>query len=278
MKLKEVFKEYKYVLNLRGRSELTVESYFYTLNKLKYLSKDITDITTKDIREFLMKEKENNKLSTIKNKISILRAFFNWANKENLINKNPIDRIEEPNINTSQRKHLTNYEVEFIRVSEKSLIDNVMFELFISSGIRVSEMVNLDWNDLDFRDRRITIKNGKGNKDRQTKFSTRALIFLKKYKSIREDNNEWVLQSNYKRRMSKESIERHINKLGEYDEIKIKVTPHTLRHSFATILSRKNVPLNIIQQLMGHSKPSTTERYIKTSMENINYQFNTVFN
>lgn len=276
--MEEILKEYRYVLNLRGRSELTIENYFYTLDNLLNFNKEIYDITTKDIRRYLMKQKETNKLTTIKNKIATLKAFFNWAEKENFIKENPMNRIEKPNTNSNKRKHLTNYEIEFIRIQPKSLIDDTMFELFISSGLRVSEMVNLNWNNINFRERKITIKNGKGNKNRVTKFSTRASIFLEKYKEKRKDDNNWILQSNYKRRMSKESIERHINKLGNYDEIKIKVTPHTLRHSFATLLARKNVNLDIIQSLMGHSKIETTKRYINTSEENINYQFNTVFN
>ena len=225
-----------------------------------------------------MEKKENVKPSTINNKISTLRAFFNWLEKEHLIENNPMNRIEKPKVYDNKRRHLNNCELEFLRIKNKKLIDDVMLEIFVSSGIRVSEMVNLNWDNINIEDRELQVIEGKGGKDRITKLSTRAVIFLERYRNKRQDNEPWVLQSNFKQRMSKESIERHIKNLGEIPEIKITLTPHKLRHTFATNLAKKGTPIEVIQVLMGHSDINTTKRYIKTSKANIDYYFDKTFN
>lgn len=273
--------EYRYILNLRDRSDLTIENYFYTLEELftdNLLEKDITDITTRDIRHYLMEKKQEVVPSTILSLISTLKAFFNWLEKERLITDNPINRIQKPKVYDNKRRNLNNYELEFLRIKKKKLIDDVMLEVFVSSGIRVSEMVSLNWNNINIEDKELQVIDGKGGKDRITKLSTRAIIFLEMYKEVRQDNNEWVLQSNYKRRMSKETIERHIRLLGEIPQIKIELTPHKLRHTFATNLARKGTPIDVIQVLMGHEDINTTKRYIETSKANIDFYFDKTFN
>jgi len=215
--------------------------------------------------------------ATINSKISVLRAFFNWLESENLITNNPMNRIEKPKVYDNKRRYLTNYELEYLRIMDKKLIDDVMLELFVSSGIRVSEMVNLDWENINFKDRELQVINGKGGKDRITKLSTRAVILLEKYRETRKDDNPWVLQSNYKRRMSKESIERHINNLGNIPQIKIELTPHKLRHTFATNLANAGTSIEVIQELMGHENINTCRRYIEVDRNNIDYSYNKVF-
>lgn len=157
------------------------------------------------------------------------------------------------------------------------MFDITVFETFLSSGLRVSELTELDWNNIDFRDREIHVLHGKGDKARITKFSIKAKLLLEKYKKTRLDDNEWVVQSQYKQRMSTESVQRHIGNIGKKVNLPIRLTPHKLRHTFATILARKGTPIEVIQELMRHSNINTARRYIKVDKSNINYQFNQSF-
>jgi len=155
--------------------------------------------------------------------------------------------------------------------------DTVLFETLYSSGLRVSECSDLNWSDIDFIQNEIQVIEGKGKKNRITKLSIKAELLLKRYKNKRKDNNEWIFQSRYTRRMSRNTIERRIKKLGKRVGLDINLTPHKLRHSFATNLSRKNVPIEVIKELMGHEDINTTMRYVEVDKNNIDYNYNQAF-
>jgi len=269
--------EFIHVLNLRGRAETTIDNYENFLNYfIGFVDKEINTITVRDIRKVLMWEKKEkgNKKSTISTKVSIIKSFFSWLEVEEIITSNPANKIEKPKINKNKkRKYLSHEQIEKLRESAEKLIDRVMVEVLYTSGIRVSEAVNLDWNNIDFESKNLFIQNGKGGKNRTTPISTKAILLLKKYLETRKDDEEWVFQSNFKRRMSKESIERHIRLLGEEAGIKKRITPHTLRHSLATHLLNQGLKINMVQKILGHSKLSTTQIYAKTNMDNIDYHY-----
>ena len=268
--------EFIHVLNLRGRAETTLENYDRFLKYfIRDINKNINEIEVRDIRLFLMKEQneKGNKKSTISTKISIIKSFFSWLITEGFINSNPSDKIEKPKVVNNQIKFLTHEEIELIRESAGKLIDRTIIETLYSSGIRVSEAVNLDWNDIDFDKKKLYVRNGKGGKNRTTLLSTKAVMLLKKYRSSREDENNWVFQSNFRKRMSKESIERHMRLVGERANLSKRLTPHRLRHSLATHLLNGGMAIDMVQKILGHSKLSTTQIYAKTDTSNIDYHY-----
>ncbi|SNY19451.1 Site-specific recombinase XerD [Orenia metallireducens] len=270
-----IIDEFTYVQKLRGSANSTIKNYKRFLTKfMKTVNKPVESITTRDIRFFLSgEEAKGNLKSTIANKISILKSFFSWLMTDELIEKNPMMKINNPQIVNNEVKFLTHEEVERVREATDKLIDKVLFEVLYSSGIRVSEAEALDWDDIDFNNKSLHVKNGKGSKSRDTLLSTKAILLLQRYRESREDENEWVFQSNFKRRMSIKSIQRHMSKLGEKADLNKKLTPHRLRHSLATHLLGSGMPIDMIQNLLGHASLKTTQIYAKTNTNNIRYHY-----
>ena len=275
---KEIIEEYFDIFRLRGYAETTITNYEYDFNSLdNFLNKSFLEVTTRDIRKYLGIKSRELKQSTIVNKINVFSSLFTFLKEEGYIDKSPMERIQKPNFNDNERRYLNLEEIEMIRLEINDLFKIMLFELLYSSGMRVSEAHNLNWSDINFRTREIHIRHGKGDKARMTKMSIKTSLLLKKYRQTRKDDNVWVLQSNYKNRMSTESIQRHIKQLGEIDGVDINLTPHKLRHTFATTLSRKNIPVEIIKELLGHDSLDTTMGYIEVSKENIDFNYNQAF-
>ena len=272
----ELVEEFIHVLNLRGRSETTIENYERFLKHfIAELDMEVEDIEVRDIRRFLMKEQKErgNTKSTISTKVSIIKSFFSWLDDERLIEINPASRIEKPKVKNTKRKYLTKEEIEEVREVIEKLIDRTLFEVLYSSGIRVSEAVALNWNNINFNDKKLRVINGKGGKNRIAPLSIKAIMLLKQYRESRNDASEWVFQSNFKQRMSKESIERHMRLLGEEADLESRLTPHRLRHSLATHVLNNGAPISVVSEILGHAKVSTTQIYAKTSQENIDYNY-----
>ena len=275
---KKVLNQFLEILSLRGRAESTIENYKLILSKfIRDIGKNLKNVDIEDLRNYLKQEQDKgNKKSTIATKISILKSLLGWMYREGIKNNNPSQRLIKPKLNKTKRKYLTVEEIERIRQLDMKLIDKVIFELLYSTGIRVSEAVNLNWGDIGFSNREVYIRSGKGDKDRVTFMSVRTMLLLKKYKERREDNKRYLLRSNFKKRMSKESIIRHIRILGEKANIDTRIHPHRLRHSFATRLLNSGVKIQTVQKLLGHSKISTTETYAKQSMRSIDNEYKRV--
>lgn len=274
-KLMAVVNEFLYVLQSQGRRKKTLDNYRLNLSRfIKSIQKPVQEITTRDIRYYLMQEKERgNCRNTIASKTAILRSFFSWLEKEEIIEKDPTRKIKNPRTDNKAPKFLTHEEIEKVREAVETLIDRLLFEVLYSSGIRVSEAVKLNWQDIDFNNKTLYVRDGKGGKSRATFLSTKAVMLLKKYKETRTDNGEWVFQSQYKRRMSKESIERHIRQLGKKAGLNKRLTPHRLRHSLATHLLERDTPIDMVQKILGHSDVSTTQVYAKTNTANIEHHY-----
>lgn len=270
--LAEVVNDFIRAKQLDGRRDLTLKGYSQQLIKFVLeIGKLVENIQVKDIRKYLMTQNEGNAKATIANKVAVLRSFFNWLEREELISKNPMNKIDTPRTDAKSQMRLTHEQVEQIREVAKG-IDEVLFETLYSSGIRVSEAVGLDWNDLDLEKGVLVVRDGKGGKDRTTFLSTKACRRLRQYKSERKDVGEYVFRSNYRRRMSKETIERRIKNLGESANIK-KVTPHTLRRTFATHLLSKGMEIEKVQILLGHEDIKTTQIYAETDLADAEYSY-----
>lgn len=271
----KLLEEFLNVLDLRGRAESTLETYKYVLGEfIRLVDRKFQRIKVRDVRNYIkaMKDKGNCK-NTISTKISILKSLFKWLSREDYIKKNIMDKIIKPKTEDKSRKFLTEEEIEKIRQVDMKLIDRVLFEVLYSSGIRVSEVVNLNWEDINFTTRELKVKQGKGSKDRVTFLSIKAILLLRKYRRNRNDSDKCVFRSNYRRRMSKSSIIRHIKEITRKADIGKKVTPHHLRHSCATHLLKSGMSLDMVQKVLGHSKVSTTQLYAKTNMDDVSYNY-----
>ena len=278
MQPENAMEEYILSKNIVGLSGKTIQNYKYIFNNLfDFVGKDrIEKYVSKDIRKFLMNCKEKgNSQNTINTKINALRSLFNWLHKQEIIEKNPLDKIEKPVAKYNSPTFLNHDEVERIREQAEGL-DMLIFEVLYSAGIRVSEFVNLDWKDISWDERTITV-TGKGDKTRTVPVSTKAFRLLKKEREIRKDNKPYVLKSRENNRMSRSSIYRRLKKLGKQANIDKQVSPVVMRHTFATHLLESGAPIDVVQNLLGHEYLETTQIYAETQQKNINHEYRKVF-
>lgn len=272
-------KEFLQAKKLEGCRPKTLEQYEKLLMRFWWNEgKPWSEITTSDIREFLSGEEERgNKRSSIAAKIAIFRSFFGWLFDEEYIDRNPAKRIVRPNLPPALPKYLTHNELESIReAASEDPIDRLLVEILYSTGLRVSELVALDWEDLRLATKQVSVREGKGGKSRTVLLSTRAARLLAQYRETRADDNPWVLMSREHNRMSKETVERRIRNLGNEAGIEKTVTPHCLRHSLATHLLEAGVPIDQIQHLLGHASVATTQIYARTQLASVEQHYRRV--
>lgn len=266
-----VVREYLHTQRLRGRRPGTLRAYEWFLTRfVEDVGRPIEEIRTRDVRFFLMgEESRGNKRSTIATKTAMLRAFFAWCETEELVDGNPMRKIESPKTGQSDPKYLTHEELELIREACTNHLDRCILEVLYGSGLRVSEVAALDWSDVDWQEKTITVRDGKGGKSRIVPMSTRAALLLRRLRDQRVDDDPCVFRSQMKRRMHKTTLERRVAALGERAHLNRRVTPHHLRHSLATHMLESGAPIDVVQSILGHSDISTTQIYARTQRSTV---------
>jgi len=279
--VKEVvaIKRFKKFLQVeKGLSQNSIYSYTYDLKKfsefLSLKNKDILDATQEDIQQFLKHEKNDKKNSTrtLARSLAAIRQFYNFIsyNVDTSI-KDPTEKIETPHLEKSLPDFLTVNELDklFNLISEEDsyeLRDKTIFELLYSSGLRISEAVDLHNKDVDFENMFVTVI-GKGNKQRMVPIGEEAARLLKKYKResrpsiIGSRESEYLFVSKKGSQLNRKSVWRLLKSYVTRTEIKKNITPHTLRHSFATHLIENGADIRSVQELLGHMDISTTQIY-----------------
>lgn len=250
----------------------------YTMNKSK--SYHIKNIDKEKIRDYLKIIQEKNKIKTIKRKIASLKAFFNYLEYENLVNTNPFNKlrikIKEPfilpkilNLFEVKKIFKTIYRIKNYNKKKnynyKNLIrDIVIFELLFATGMRVSELCNLNKKDVDIEQGYIRVK-GKGNKERIIQICNNEVIdIIKEFRELfhrNYNNNSFFFLNRLKQRLSEQSVRFIIKKYTKLSKLKKHITPHMFRHTFATLLLEEGVDIRYIQQFLGHSSIATTQIY-----------------
>ena len=249
---------------LEGLSNNTLKYYSYVVRKMiTTINKPILDITVDDIRCWLSEHKEKNKCSnvTINNMRRILSSFFGWLENEDYIAKSPIRRIA--NIKTPKviRKILTDEMVEKLRYACVNTCELSIVDFLLSTGVRVGELVQLNRNDIDFEQQECIVL-GKGNKERVVYLDKKCCESLKKYLDNRLDKNEALFVTTVKlSRYSKGTVEQLLKKLGDRAGIP-SVHPHRFRRTLATVACEKGMPIEQVQQLLGHARIDTTMNYV----------------
>lgn len=283
--MKVFLKEYLSVLKLeKNLSPNTLESYGNDISKLlEYAEskgiKDTNDISAKVITGFFEFQKELGitSISAARYQSSI-KGFFAYLYKSDLIKKDPTETISSVKISRKVPAVLNFYEIEKIlsapKVNDKfELRDKAILELFYSSGLRVSELINLKVSDLFFSDEVIRVL-GKGSKQRFVPVGESAVKWITEYlKKIRpllekrsQSENIVFLNRNGKK-FSRMGIWKIVAKYTEISGIEKDVHPHTFRHSFATHLLEGGADLRAVQEMLGHADISTTQIYTHIDRE-----------
>lgn len=256
---------------LEGLSELTLIDYERELVLFKdFVNKTTASVTTADVREYLASNPEIMS-STSGKKLSVIKSFFSWMVEEDLILKNPVSRIKQIKNPDRLPRALTEIELEILRESCETNREKALVETMYSTGCRLSEVSGMKVRDVDWTRGSIKVI-GKGNKERiaylTPKASHRLKIYLEERKED-ENNCEYLFSTIRRpyRRMKNKTIQDLINKIADRADLDKNVTPHVLRHTFATLAMENGIELGDLQQLMGHSNPGTTLRYAEVSEE-----------
>ena len=265
----------------RKLSPNTIKSYEYNLKQYNNFlkNKNITKINGNDLTNFIKSERNKSKnILTITHHISILCSFYNYLFQENIINTNPATNLIKPKTPKKLPNYLTIEEVDkLLDVKLDKPFDyryKAMIELAYATGIRVSELISLKLSNIDLENCFIRVM-GKGSKERIVPFGDIAYKYLKLYinnyrMKILKDKDSEYLFINYKGQMiSRQSFFKFIKNQALKAGIKKNISPHILRHSFATHLLNNGADLKIIQELLGHSDLSTTEIYAHLANEKI---------
>ena len=257
---------------VEGCSTRTLKYYREIIEKLiNTIDKPIEEIQTEEIRKYLADYKENTKCNTvtIDNLRRVLSSFFAWLEDEDYIIKSPVRRIHKVKTPTIIKETLTDENLEKLRDTSKCIRDLVLIELLYSTGIRVGELIKLNISDINFEDRSCKVF-GKGNKQREVYFDARTKIHLRQYINARKDENEALFVSKNKphQRLSIAGIELIVRKLGLETEIN-KVHPHKFRRTLATMAIDKGMPIEQLQQLLGHKRIDTTLQYAMVKQSNV---------
>ena len=257
---------------IEGCSEKTLIYYRKTIEAMATaIGKPVQRITTDDIRQYLTTYQMQRKSSkvTIDNIRRILATFYSWLEDEDYIVKSPVRRIHKVKTAKVIKETYTDEALEQMRDNCDSLRDLAIIDLLASSGMRVGELVALNRDDINFNERECVVF-GKGNKERLVYFDARTKIHLQNYLDSRTDENPalFVTLRAPHNRLQIGGVEMRLRQLGRRLSIP-KVHPHKFRRTLATSAIDKGMPIEQVQQLLGHQKIDTTMHYAMVKQQNV---------
>lgn len=257
---------------IEGCSEKSLKYYQSTITAmLNKLNKNVKQITTDEIRQYLTDYQVRNQSSkvTIDNIRRILSSFFSWLEDEDYILKSPVRRIHKVKTVSNIKETYTDEALELMRDNCTELRDLAMIDLLASTGMRVGEMVLLNREDIDFNERECVVF-GKGNKERMVYFDARTKIHLQNYLNSRNDTESalFVSLKSPHNRLKINGVEKRLRNLGQRLGIN-KVHPHKFRRTLATLAIDKGMPIEQLQQLLGHKRIDTTLQYAMVKQSNV---------
>ena len=263
----------KYLFYELNYSKNTVKNYQYDLKEFYDYFKIIPEEYS-SIREYLMElYKKNYQKKSIARKISSLRSFYKYLFSENKIKNNPMILISNPKLDKKLPKYLNYEELEKVLLipDDTTLIgarDALILEMLYSTGIRVSELVNIKLSDINFEEFKIKIL-GKGNKERIVYYVDICFKKLKNYLKLRKSTNEYLFLNKHGNQLSDRLVRQIVDEVGKKANLKMKISPHVFRHTFATHMLNEGADLKSVQELLGHENISTTSIYTHVSNEHL---------
>ncbi len=249
-------------MRLEGRSEKTLKQYYDALTKLlDEIPKSIKDIRTNDIRYHLAHYQATHKVSnaTVNNRRKFLSAFFVWATREDIVDKNPMLKINSIKEKYVTKKPFSDIELAKIRDALEDNREKALVEFLLSTGCRVSEVAGLKVGNIDFRTGECVVL-GKGNKERTVYLNNKSMYYLERYLGGFVDAERPLFMNARGRGMTKQNIEELMRIIGKRAGVS-KVHPHRFRRTMATNAMKRGMPVQYIQVILGHSKLDTTMIY-----------------
>ena len=279
--MKNLIDEFESYLKFEKKySYNTVSSYMRDLDKFKNYFKDasIKKINKNDIKKYVIYLDENVGTKSVSRSVSTLKSFYKFLKMSNYVDKNVMETINNPKIKKSLPKVLSEEEVStLLDIDLNDDFDyrnKAMLELMYSSGLRVSELINLKVNDIDLKNDCVRVF-GKGSKERIIPLSEYALDALYDYinnhrkELFKHGENDYLFLNNHGNNMTRQGFFKIVKKIAKDKNIKTDFSPHSLRHSFATHLLKHGADLRSIQELLGHSDISSTQIYTHVTNERL---------
>ena len=257
---------------IEGCSEKTLSYYRQTIvSMLSGIDKEPQEIVTEDLRKYLTEYQTNRKSSkvTIDNIRRILSSYFSWLEDEDYIVKSPVRRIHKVKTAKVIKETYTDEALEIMRDNCCNVRDLAMIDLLASSGMRVGEMIAINRDDINFNERECVVF-GKGSKERIVYFDARTKIHLQNYLESRTDTCPalFVSLTAPHDRLQIGGVERRLRELGKRLNLP-RVHPHKFRRTLATSAIDKGMPIEQVQQLLGHQKIDTTMHYAMVKQQNV---------
>lgn len=260
----------------RNFSEYTIIGYKNDLmDFFKVVNKIVSDVKLDDVHDYLKylyDRKFSN--STVSRRISSLKSFFKYLYNEGVIDNNVLELIGSP----KKEKKLPNYLNyddldKLLNTPDLGTVDGVrdalILELLYSTGIRVSELCNIRMQDIDFSDKKILIF-GKGSKERYTYFGIKCENLMRNYmENVRTLNSDFLLQNKHGNKLNERLVRQYVANNLKKSGVSVAVSPHTLRHTYATHMLNEGADLKSVGDLLGHENLSTTQIYTHVSNERL---------
>ncbi|MFN3478463.1 MAG: site-specific tyrosine recombinase/integron integrase [bacterium] len=287
-----LLENYKYYLLRRGLSQRTIKEYISDIKGL-FIFLQIEKMDLQKIENFIsqiknyvvfLKMEKNNSNRGINRKISSFKSFLKFLWKEKYVNNNYSDLLETMKTPKTLPKAISmddfkniisNIDFVFSKVNPKykefiHRRNKLIFMFLIFTGLRVSELVNVKIFDIDFFQNTIKVK-GKGDKERIVIFSKHLKDFIEEYLNVRDQfyKGDYLFASIKGKKMNVRTVQYVFQKVSKVLALKFKITPHTMRHTFATIMLENGSDIVAIKELLGHSNLNTTQIYTKVSVEHL---------
>lgn len=271
--MENVHKFLDYLKYEKGFSDYTIKSYETDLREFyDFALEEKVDIEF--VRKYLRKLYENKYSSrSISRKVSTLKSYFKYLESEGIIKDNFMRLISNPKIEKTLPNYLNYEDLEKLlafpdRSNKYGLRDALILEMLYSSGVRVSELANMKLNDIDFKERKILIL-GKGNKERYVYYGSKCEELLDKYLKLDHRDSPYLLIGKRSDRLNEREIRSIVTDTAKKAGIEVHVSPHTLRHTYATHMLNDGADLKSVGDLLGHESLSTTQIYTHVSNERL---------
>lgn len=276
--IKEKALMYIKLKKLEGLSDSTLRNYSYELARFSdAINKPVATITTNDIRFYLANLTGSMKEISLNSVLSYLKSFFKWLETEEIIPRDPTRKLNPIKTPKRMRNALTYEELEKIRIACISKRERALLEVFYSTGCRISEVINMNISEIK-PDGSINVI-GKGNKERIAYINPKAKVHLDEYLNTRIDSCEALFVGERKpyKRACVRNIQKTFNRLGERAGLNKRIHPHLIRHTMATQGLKSGANITVIQHLLGHEDPATTQIYAKLDNSMIKGEYDKYF-
>jgi integrase/recombinase XerD len=260
-----------------GISDETIKNYALQLSQFqRFIIKPTNSIDVNDIRLYIafIQHEKNLKPSSVGSMITIIKGFFSFLHNEGFIDKNPTSRIKATKFDKkSLRKSLDVEELEKLREACKDPREKAIIEFAYSTACRASEIISVKISDIKENTLRVI---GKGDVERTVYISAKCRIYINNYLVTRNVNSEYLFIGSKAphKKLTVSGLEKIFKRIAARTDISKSIYPHILRHTWAVNALRSGMNINIIQEILGHKHPQTTQIYAKLDTSSIQYEYN----